>query len=78
MASTRGRAATWTDYLRPRSCASSPAARGGHLGNHTCSHPVLTNCSAKEVEAQITGCQKALDRLVVYRPIVMAYPHGLT
>jgi peptidoglycan/xylan/chitin deacetylase (PgdA/CDA1 family) len=47
-----------------------------YLGNHTCSHAILTNCDAKEVELQITGCQEALYRLVGLRPIVIAYPNG--
>jgi peptidoglycan/xylan/chitin deacetylase (PgdA/CDA1 family) len=47
-----------------------------HLGNHTCSHAVLTNCEAEEIESQIAGCQLALERLAGVRPIAIAYPNG--
>ncbi|MGZ5785233.1 MAG: polysaccharide deacetylase family protein [Ramlibacter sp.] len=47
-----------------------------HVGNHTCDHAILTNCSAQEAEHQIRGCQQALQDLVGYAPAAIAYPNG--
>jgi peptidoglycan/xylan/chitin deacetylase (PgdA/CDA1 family) len=47
-----------------------------HIGNHTCDHAILTNCTASEVDGQVRGCQRALSDLVGYAPIAIAYPNG--
>jgi peptidoglycan/xylan/chitin deacetylase (PgdA/CDA1 family) len=72
--------------LRPRSDLDRPFAPGElrdfarsrwvHIGNHTCNHAILTNCAAQDVRRQISGCQEALQELVGYAPIAIAYPNG--
>ncbi len=47
-----------------------------HLGNHTRNHAILTNCTPSEMASQIEVCQAALQDMVGYRPIVIAYPNG--
>ena len=47
-----------------------------HLGNHTRDHAILTNCTPDEMANQIETCQAALEDMVGYRPIVIAYPNG--
>jgi peptidoglycan/xylan/chitin deacetylase (PgdA/CDA1 family) len=47
-----------------------------HIGNHTCNHAILTNCTASEIEGQVRGCQRALQDLAGYAPIAIAYPNG--
>jgi peptidoglycan/xylan/chitin deacetylase (PgdA/CDA1 family) len=47
-----------------------------HLGNHTCDHAILTNCSVDEIARQIQGCQEALADMVGYAPLAIAYPNG--
>jgi peptidoglycan/xylan/chitin deacetylase (PgdA/CDA1 family) len=47
-----------------------------HIGNHTCDHAILTNCTASEIERQVRGCQRALQDLVGYAPLAIAYPNG--
>jgi peptidoglycan/xylan/chitin deacetylase (PgdA/CDA1 family) len=51
-------------------------SRWVHIGNHTCDHAILTNCTAHEIERQVRGCQRALQDLVGYAPIAIAYPNG--
>jgi peptidoglycan/xylan/chitin deacetylase (PgdA/CDA1 family) len=53
--------------------ASSPWV---HLGNHTGDHAILPNCSPEDIREQITMGQDALQRMVGYRPIAIAYPNG--
>ena len=47
-----------------------------HLGNHARDHAILTNCTPEEMANQIETCQAALEDMVGYRPIVIAYPNG--
>lgn len=47
-----------------------------HLGNHTSDHAILTNCTPEEMANQIQSCQDALEEMVGYRPIAIAYPNG--
>ena len=72
--------------LRPRGDLDRPLTQGElkdfarskwvHVGNHTCDHAILTNCPAHEVERQVRGCQQALQDLVGYAPVAIAYPNG--
>lgn len=72
--------------LRPHSDQDRPFTPGElkdfarnkwvHIGNHTCDHAILTNCAPREVEQQIRGCQDALQDLVGYAPLAIAYPNG--
>ncbi|MES2634790.1 MAG: polysaccharide deacetylase family protein [Pseudomonadota bacterium] len=75
-----------SDVLRPRSDLDRPFSvpelqdfsrnKWVHLGNHTCNHAILTNCTPAQAEQQIQGCQDALRSLVGYAPIAIAYPNG--
>ena len=47
-----------------------------HLGNHTRNHAILSNCTPSEMASQIEACQDALEDMVGYRPIGIAYPNG--
>ena len=39
----------------------------GHLvGNHTCNHPRLCDCSVKKIKKEIKGCAKAMKKLTGY------------
>ena len=39
----------------------------GHLvGNHTCNHPRLCDCSVKKIKKEINGCAKAMKKLTGY------------
>lgn len=72
--------------LRPRSDLDRPftprelqdfaRSRWVHLGNHTCDHAILTNYPAGEAQRQVQGCQQALQQLVGYAPVAIAYPNG--
>lgn len=50
--------------------------RNVFIGNHSCNHAILTNCSRKEIEFQIRNAQKTIYDLTGIRPIIISYPHG--
>jgi peptidoglycan/xylan/chitin deacetylase (PgdA/CDA1 family) len=50
--------------------------RNVFIGNHTCAHAILTNCSSKEVKLQIQNAQNTIYDLAGIRPIIISYPHG--
>ena len=46
------------------------------LGNHTAEHANLVNYDRAEVEAQITGAQRALAEITGKEPSIISYPFG--
>jgi peptidoglycan/xylan/chitin deacetylase (PgdA/CDA1 family) len=47
-----------------------------HIGNHTCDHAILTNCSRAEIARELRDCQKAIAGILGQAPIAVAYPNG--
>jgi len=50
--------------------------RNVFIGNHTCAHAILTNCSSKEIKLQIQNAQNIIYDLTGIKPIIISYPHG--
>ena len=46
------------------------------IGNHTCSHAVLTCYTGAELEGQIMGAQDTIEKITGARPTVISYPCG--
>lgn len=46
------------------------------IGNHTRSHAILTNLSAREMEEEIRGAQDDLYAITGKTPVAIAYPNG--
>lgn len=47
-----------------------------HIGNHTCDHAILPNCTSEEAYRQIADCQRDLTEITGRAPIALAYPNG--
>jgi len=63
------RAMTWSDARRLDSGLVE-------IGSHTCTHPVLSRCSAEEIDGELRVSKQAIEQQL-RRPISsIAYPHG--
>lgn len=49
-------------------------ARGHEIGNHTLTHPWLTNLSDKELQRQIVESARLIERKLGQAPLTFAYP----
>jgi len=46
------------------------------IGNHTANHVDLTLCTVEEMSREISGCQKAIERMTGKAPRAISYPYG--
>jgi peptidoglycan/xylan/chitin deacetylase (PgdA/CDA1 family) len=51
-------------------------AAGLTIGNHTLTHPCLTQCGTAKVEQEITEAHQALSAILGHAPAAFAYPNG--
>jgi peptidoglycan/xylan/chitin deacetylase (PgdA/CDA1 family) len=51
-------------------------AAGLTIGNHTLTHPCLTQCGTEKVEQEITEAHAALSAILGHAPVAFAYPNG--
>ncbi|MFF4897962.1 polysaccharide deacetylase family protein [Streptomyces sp. NPDC001068] len=68
----RGHIAKYPDILR------RIAAEGNEVGNHTWTHPRLTEIGDAEARAELTRTQDAIERITGTRPVLMRPPQGRT
>ncbi|MEW2305908.1 polysaccharide deacetylase family protein [Streptomyces sp. NPDC006655] len=54
------------------------AAEGHEIGNHTWTHPRLTEISAADARRELTRTQDAIERITGTRPVLMRPPQGRT
>jgi peptidoglycan/xylan/chitin deacetylase (PgdA/CDA1 family) len=72
-----------TFFLLGRNVAAYPetarqVARAGHaVGNHTCTHPCLADCSPLEVARELFQCQRIIRAVIGMIPEVMRPPFGM-
>ncbi|MEV7323111.1 polysaccharide deacetylase family protein [Streptomyces sp. NPDC093970] len=68
----RGHISKYPDILR------RIAAEGNEVGNHTWTHPRLTEIGDAEARAELTRTQDAIERITGTRPVLMRPPQGRT
>lgn len=66
-----GKHANW--YKEPLIRASK---EGHEIGNHTFSHPDITNLSSSQIEDEILKCEKTLVKLTGKKPNLFRPPYG--
>jgi peptidoglycan/xylan/chitin deacetylase (PgdA/CDA1 family) len=52
------------------------AAEGAEIGAHSVTHPILTNCTDAEIEAELRGCRERLRTELAREVSLFAYPNG--
>ncbi|MFE2065175.1 MULTISPECIES: polysaccharide deacetylase family protein [unclassified Streptomyces] len=68
----RGHISKYPDILR------RIAAEGQEIGNHTWTHPRLTDLDEADARAELTRTQDAIERITGTRPVLMRPPEGRT
>jgi peptidoglycan/xylan/chitin deacetylase (PgdA/CDA1 family) len=63
------RAMSWTQ-------AASLDARLIDIGSHTCTHPVLSRCSADEIDREVVGSRRTISARLGRVPVAFCYPNG--
>lgn len=51
-------------------------SEGHEVGNHTFSHPNLTNASVDELVQEVTDTEQAVEAVIGYRPRLFRPPYG--
>ena len=64
------------DVERFPQLAAEIARRGHSIGNHSCSHPVLSVCSAHRVEAELRRMQERIQNATGVTPKIFRPPYG--
>ncbi|MEU6417375.1 polysaccharide deacetylase family protein [Streptomyces spiralis] len=68
----RGHIAEYPEILR------RIADEGHEVGNHTWTHPVLTQIDADDARAELTHTQDAIEKVTGTKPVLMRPPQGRT
>ncbi|WP_306187658.1 MULTISPECIES: polysaccharide deacetylase family protein [unclassified Streptomyces] len=68
----RGHIAEYPEILR------RIADEGHEIGNHTWTHPVLTQIDADDARAELTHTQDAIEKVTGTKPVLMRPPQGRT
>ncbi|RDY29451.1 polysaccharide deacetylase family protein [Romboutsia weinsteinii] len=66
-----GKHANW--YSKPLIRASE---EGHEIGNHTFSHPDISNLSSSQIETEIVNCEEILMKLTGKKPTLFRPPYG--
>jgi peptidoglycan/xylan/chitin deacetylase (PgdA/CDA1 family) len=66
-----------SDY-RAMTWAEASRLDGGliDIGSHTCSHPVLSQCTAEEIEHELRESKRVIEARLLRPVAAFAYPHG--